>query len=290
MATKVLKKTVTSYGSGGNWTNEVNRNVQDNDNGRFYIGGETSRYRARIAFTIDKDLIVTEVNKLYVAICDDNDKNNGPGAFPKSTRGFLTDKNYTSSDFSSGYADPKNFIEASFLYKDTNRTERLPSSGVWPATNTGNGYRSAPMYLVFDNDATKTKLEAGKTYYIYLLPYDSDKDDYSSPKFSSVWIRSRNWDKWLTVTLDYTSKTACGAPTTVSATKKMKKGGSSTISWSGATDGVANAIAEYRVYYKIGSAPTTSDKYAKAASGATSVSISNKTIGAKKGQTVYFKV
>ena len=112
----------------------------------------------------------------------------------------------------------------------------------------------------------------------------------NSPKFSSVWIRSRNWDKWLTVTLDYTSKTACGAPTTVSATKKMKKGGSSTISWSGATDGVANAIAEYRVYYKIGSAPTTSDKYVKAASGATSVSISNKTIGAKKGQTVYFKV
>lgn len=55
--------------------------------------------------------------------------------------------------------------------------------------------------------------------------------------------------------------TACGAPTTVSASGIIKTDGSFTISWSGATNGVSNKIKAYQVYWYAtsnGTAPTAS--------------------------------
>lgn len=55
--------------------------------------------------------------------------------------------------------------------------------------------------------------------------------------------------------------TACTAPTSVTASGIVKPGGTFTVSWSGADNGVNNTISSYRVYYNIsanGTAPTTS--------------------------------
>lgn len=54
-----------------------------------------------------------------------------------------------------------------------------------------------------------------------------------------------------------TRTTACGAPTSISFSSVVKPGGTLTISWSGATDGTNNTITGYDVYYRLGSAPTT---------------------------------
>jgi len=55
--------------------------------------------------------------------------------------------------------------------------------------------------------------------------------------------------------------TACGAPTSVTASGIVTPSGSFTVSWSGATAGTGNAITGYYVYWRVssgGSAPTTS--------------------------------
>lgn len=72
---------------------------------------------------------------------------------------------------------------------------------------------------------------------------------------------------------------ACSAPTSVSASGIIKPNGSFTVSWSGAKSGINNTITSYQVYYKVGSAPTTSSY-----SGTTSVSV---TSGATSGSTTF---
>ena len=55
--------------------------------------------------------------------------------------------------------------------------------------------------------------------------------------------------------------TACGAPTTVSASGIVTPNGKFTIKWSGATNGVSNNIKSYQVYWRItaeGAAPSAS--------------------------------
>lgn len=84
-------------------------------------------------------------------------------------------------------------------------------------------------------------------------------------------------DRYLTLSgtpsISYTlSYSACTAPTSISFTSIVKPGGTLTISWSGAGSGTNNAITGYDVYYKIGSAPTTSsyDGYENVSSAQTS--------------------
>jgi hypothetical protein len=82
--------------------------------------------------------------------------------------------------------------------------------------------------------------------------------------------------------------TACGAPTTVSASGIITPSGKFTVSWSGATAGVANSITKYRIYYAVtsnGAAPSTSSPYVEvsstATSGSTTIALSNATRGYK---------
>jgi hypothetical protein len=86
--------------------------------------------------------------------------------------------------------------------------------------------------------------------------------------------------------------TNCGAPTSVTASGIITPNGTFTVSWSGATAGVSNAIAGYDVYYRItsnGSAPdTSSDKYSgmktvssTSTSGSTTFTVSGATRGHK---------
>lgn len=87
--------------------------------------------------------------------------------------------------------------------------------------------------------------------------------------------------------------TKCGAPTSVTFTQVVKPSGTLTISWSGATSGINNAISGYNVYYKIGSAPTTSSYDGTASISTTATSGSkNFTISstATRGSTFYAMV
>lgn len=81
---------------------------------------------------------------------------------------------------------------------------------------------------------------------------------------------------------------ACGAPTSITASGVVTPSGSFTVSWSGATDGTANTISGYDVYYKVssdGSAPTTSSYTGSTSVGAsttsTTISLSSATRGYK---------
>jgi Developmentally Regulated MAPK Interacting Protein. len=72
---------------------------------------------------------------------------------------------------------------------------------------------------------------------------------------------------------------ACKAPTSINFTSAqgssiVKPGDTLTISWSGADGGTNNAISGYDIYYKIGSAPTTSSYTDMASVSSTSTSSS----------------
>lgn len=92
------------------------------------------------------------------------------------------------------------------------------------------------------------------------------------------------------VTVNKIPYSACGAPTSVSASGIVTPSGSFTVSWSGASGGTSNAISSYQVYYKVssnGTAPTTSDYTgtanvtSTATSGSTTITLSSATRGYK---------
>ena len=87
--------------------------------------------------------------------------------------------------------------------------------------------------------------------------------------------------------------TACGAPTTVSASGIVTPSGRFTISWSGATNGVSNNIKSYQVYWYTtsnGTAPSasayTGTKEVDVTDGATSGSYTVTLSGATRGHKV----
>lgn len=92
------------------------------------------------------------------------------------------------------------------------------------------------------------------------------------------------------ITVSKVPYSACGAPTSVSASGIITPSGSFTVSWSGASSGTSNAISSYQVYYKVssnGTAPTTSDYTgtvnvaSTATSGSKTITLSSATRGYK---------
>lgn len=90
-----------------------------------------------------------------------------------------------------------------------------------------------------------------------------------------------------TVTLEKNQHyTACGNPTSVSASGIITPNGTFTVSWSGATAGTANPIYKYRVYYRLSSNKSvpsmgayTSYKDVSASTTSTSFTVSGATRG-----------
>ena len=87
--------------------------------------------------------------------------------------------------------------------------------------------------------------------------------------------------------------TACGAPTTVSASGIVRPNDSFTISWSGATNGVSNIIKGYQVYWYAtanGTAPSTSayteTKEVEVTNGSTTGSYTVTLSGATRGYKI----
>ena len=91
--------------------------------------------------------------------------------------------------------------------------------------------------------------------------------------------------------ISYTNYTACGAPTSITASGIVTPSGTFTVSWSGASSGTNNAISGYEIYWKVspnGQAPTTSDftRRAYINSTSTSGSISITLSSAERGHKV----
>ena len=86
-----------------------------------------------------------------------------------------------------------------------------------------------------------------------------------------------------------TLATACTAPTSISVNRSPATPGNITISWSGAKAGTLNAITKYRIYYAIGSSPTTNSSY-QDSSDTTATSGSITFNASSRGSTYYFKI
>lgn len=152
-------------------------------------------------------------------------------------------------------------------------------------------YKSTPSYgsgslgtAKYDQSSTTitADLAANTTYYMTF---------YLSSNVFSLYSISNHDPITLTLTEAYTN---CTAPTTVSTSPSIiKPGGTYSLSWSGAAAGVNTPITGYEVFYKIGSAPTTSDY-----TGKTTVSVTTTTgscnftlpTNATRGNTLYYAV
>lgn len=121
-------------------------------------------------------------------------------------------------------------------------------------------------------------LAANTTYYLYLY------GERSIPSYGWSYCTG-------SCTVTYTTYTACGAPTSVSASPGIVvPSGTITVSWSGAKAGTSNSISSYQIYWLVssnGTAPTTSNYTgtknvsSTATSGSTTVTLSNATRGYK---------
>lgn len=133
------------------------------------------------------------------------------------------------------------------------------------------------------------KVPINKAFYIHLYN-KTTKNTYGE---ISSYYGSSTLKAYLEVT--YQNYTTCGAPTSVtrkSSNSFVVPSGDFEVQWSGATSGTNNTINGYRVYWKIGSAPSTSnytgyqDVATTATSGSTKISLSNAT----RGSAVYVGV
>lgn len=94
-----------------------------------------------------------------------------------------------------------------------------------------------------------------------------------------------------TPTITYTlTNTPTGAPTTVTFTPAVKPGGNLTISWSGATAGTNNSITGYDIYYKIGSAPTTTSYDGHTTTNASTTSATFTISGSATRKSVFYAI
>lgn len=168
-----------------------------------------------------------------------------------------------------------NSVEMSYLYLDKNKEAR--------ATSKQEKNKVAPMYAIFD----KTQLKAGNTYYIFLLPFNSDS--HTNPTYDNTWLQAINRAADCNLELIYESYSAVGQPSRPEVTSQIKKDGSVVITWGAATSGTNNPVSKYKIYYNINSQPNASTKNTKETSG-TSLTISNSEIGAIKGNRIYFAI
>lgn len=222
MATLELKQYVHSqYGSGYAWQSATSYGKNNGDNNSFYVGGSDSHYRARLYFTIPSDTDIAASEKLVLTLKGFGQ--NGGTLWTQRTRGYLSTTNLSSSDY--GAWDTLASPVLSYLYKDAAGASRITGSY---SSSSGND-----VYLIFNT----TTLQAGGTYYIYLLPYGSDTDAMDKPTWTNTWMdwenNSDNGLNRLSLVLTYKQ------PVTISYNLN---GGSGTIPSTTLTAGVEGSI------------------------------------------------
>lgn len=124
-----------------------------------------------------------------------------------------------------------------------------------------------------------SSLSGGATYYLWLTSdvlFQAYKDD--------------GYISYYDGSISYTNYTACGAPTSITASGIVTPSGTFTVSWFGASSGTNNAISGYEIYWKVspnGQAPTTENFTRRAyidstsTSGSISITLSSATRGHK---------
>lgn len=190
--------THSQYGAkGGSWGGATNQGTNDGDNNAYYIGhgqwsstGGWDNFRPRLYFTIPSTLLISGTSRLTVKIAS------GQAWTPGYMRAYLSTKNTTNSDTkhivgsSSTAADR---LAMSYLYSDIEGTTQQTAS---MSLSSG---KTKYCYLIFDY-----AFQAGTTYYIYMLPYDSNSADINSYSFSNTWGQPRNLSSsWTQVVLNY---------------------------------------------------------------------------------------
>lgn len=177
-----------------------------------------------------------------------------------------------------GYGSSRTF----YCYIGTNANDSShinPTSS--PATDATLTFSSSSPYLP---SATITKTLLPNTIY-YLWVFTT--------------YAGYGWRYWprnnVSITLTQIDYTGCGAPTSITTPNIVKPSDTITISWSGATSGVSNAINGYNIYWTIssdGTRPTTSS-YTSTTSIATTNSSGSKSISisdVERGLKVVFGI
>ena len=148
------------------------------------------------------------------------------------------------------------------------------------ASFTGTGKKGS-KYQVDITAQLKKSINTGKKW---LIIKKSSDENYTN-----------SWARIGSISISYTKAyTNCGAPTTITYSPSIVKPNSDlTISWSGATAGTNNPITGYDIYYKIGSAPSTSSYDGKASANSSTSStvfaISSST-SSQRGKSIYVTI
>lgn len=171
-----------------------------------------------------------------------------------------------------------------------NSSSNIPSSGYvlnnsdilysTKANFSGTG-TAGQVYTIDITNQLKQCVTTGKGWLLVTKSNDNN--------FTHSWVRPTS------VTLSYTiAYTNCGAPTTITYSPSIVKPDSNlTISWGGATAGTNNPITGYDIYYKIGSAPSTSSYDGKASvdgSASSNVFAISSSTSSQRGQSIYVTI
>ena len=252
-------------GWGASWTPPLTSSNNNGDDNRFYLGG-SDKYRTKFKITVDSNLVISEINSLVLKITGDQ------SITPKYMRAYLSTQNYGSKDSDSTIIS--NSVEMSYMWLDVGKTTRATAYQENPV----------PIYAIFNY-----QLKAGVSYFIYLMPFTSDAATTTS--YSGTWFRGQNKASDCSVTLNYESYSAVGPVTNQKiSTNSVYKNGQVTLSWAAAANGINNNVSKYRIFYQVGSYPTSTTKtYLETTS--TSFIIKNSEIGNfSKGTFVYFSI
>lgn len=164
------------YGTAGAWGHTTTYGENNNDNNKFYVGGEDGHYRSRLYFTVPSDLDLTVSSKLVIEMKNWNQ--NGGALWTARTRGYLSTTNTPTSDTT--YLPSLENPVLSYLYSDANGTNRI--TGKFSCGS------STACYLIFNT----TNIKPGQTYYIYITPYASDSAAANQQSWTNTWMEWQN--------------------------------------------------------------------------------------------------
>lgn len=178
-------------------------------------------YRSKIAISTE-GLVIGKSTKLAIAIKINNK------SYPAHCNGILTDLDITDP----GDVQNSNATGPSTMLSNAQIAKSIAYNANGTAYPSGWVESGSTFYLIFFTD----KLQANKTYYVYVIRTAT----------SNSWVKAA--ESAVTPTLNYTSYSACTAPTSFTASPEVFDKGV-TLAWSGATGGTNNAITGYEIEY-----------------------------------------
>lgn len=165
----------TWWGIGDAWSAKTIYGTTDKDENRFYVGGSSTRGRARLGFTIPTSY--TGATSLIIGMRPDET------ATISYMRAFLTTNSSISSDADEWAS--ASILASSYFYSDTNCTKRIT------------GETTDWVYCKLNYNFTP-----GTTYYVGIFPY-ATSTSIGNTNYNAVWFRGRNAANYLWSRLTY---------------------------------------------------------------------------------------